>query len=317
MRIIAYFLALAIFAASSLAALHSYRSPRGQDGQHQHPHPGGDLNNPIGSKDVPPVETPTTLTFFENTDMTGASYTVQVQPHGSVQTERLIATNELTGAGLAGKVSAARLACGTRPSRASLFDINWSQFSNGTMVECMPGQKTDINLASHDLDDKINAAALVAHVRTSDNNTHLVRFSTLFASAWKTQVQQLGGGATAKWTQIWLDDFQDIHVEQALQVDNTWCSARDAVFDIRINVSASNFKPVFKVYGISSWVGHGFGDAWGCYDGMVKSLSDGIRSASTQLEQQLPQLVIGSSSSAVFYFSPEGTTKDYDLFFWK
>jgi hypothetical protein len=262
---------------------------------------------------------PTTLTFFENPDTTGASYTVQLKPPVSFQATRIIPTSELAGAGLVGKVSAVRLQCGTRPSRASLFDIDWSQSSSGTMIDCTPGQRMDVDLGtlSHNWNDKINAAALVAHVRTSDDKTHLVAFSTLFRAVWKTEVQNLADGATAKWTQIWLDDFQDIHVEQALQLDSFWCTARDAVFDIRINVSASNFKPVFKVYGISQWVDTGIGDAWGCHDGMVKALSSGVSNASKKLEAQLPQLVLGSPSSSVFYFAPEDITKDYDLFFWQ
>jgi hypothetical protein len=268
----------------------------------------------------PPAETPTTLTFFGNPDLTGVSYAVSLKPANSFQATRVVTQNDITAAGLAGKISSVQIVCGTRPSRASLFDIDWGQFSSGTMIECRPGLTTSINLATQtlgrDLNDKIGAAALVAHVRSVDNAPHgVTSFSTLFSSVWKTQMQSLGSGATAKWTQIWLEDFQDIHVEQALQLDSTWCSARDATFEIRINLSALPFKPVFKVYAVSEWVATGFGDAWGCHDGMGHALSSGVNNASTQLESQLPQLVLNDPSSSTYYFAPEGNTDDYDLFY--
>jgi hypothetical protein len=281
-----------------------------------------------GNKQAPPpVETPTTLTFFENSNMTGTSYTVSLQPPLSVQATRVIPSSELAAAHLTtpdlagGKVSAVRMVCGTRPSRASLFDIDWSQSSSGTMLECNPGQTASVDLSSQtlsrNLDNKINAAALVAHVRASDNLPHDIGFSFLFSSVWKTNMQSLPSGATPLWTQIWIEDFNDIHIEQAVQLDSFWCTARDSVFDMRINVSASAFKPVFKVYPLQVYVPTGFGDSWGCHDGMVSKLNDALISAKAKLESQLPQLVLGNPSSSVFYFDPESTTQGYDLFFWK
>lgn len=270
----------------------------------------------------PPVETPTTLTLYENPDMTGASYTISIKPLNGFQATRVVNHSDIAGAGLDGKISSARIVCGTRPSRASLFDIDWGEFSSGTMIECTPNQAATINLTAdtlgRDLNDKIGAAGLVAHVRSSDNLTHGVSgFSTLFGSVWRKQMQSLGGGATAKDTRIWVEDFQDIDIWQMLQVDSPWCSARGAVFTMRINLSASAFRPVFKVYATSLYVDSGFGDMWGCHDDMVKELNAGLAAASKQLESQLPNLVLGNPSSAVYYFAPEGNTQDYDLFYWK
>ncbi len=321
MRIVVAFSLLIAAALCGASMLRAHRIPLPAQGSQKKHVTGGLIPPNAGVKQPPPpVETPTTLTFYENTDRTGASYSVKLQPPVQVQATLLVPTSTLASAGLAGKVSAVRIQCGTRFSRASLFDIDWSQSSSGTMIECAPGLTTDLNLASitnpRTLDNKINAAALVDHVRTSDNKTHYVPFSTFLSAVWKTQVQNLGSGATAKTTYIWLDDFQDIHVQQFLQLSSFWCSSRGAVFDIRINVSAANFKPVFKVYGISQYVDSGFGDAWGCHDGYGQALSAGVASASAKLEAQLPQLVPGTSSG-IYYFAPEGSTQDYDLFYWQ
>lgn len=131
-------------------------------------------------------------------------------------------------------------------------------------------------------------------------------------------MQSLGPGATAKGTRIWLDDFQDFHIQQMLEVDSPYCTARGAVFEIRVNLSMANYKPVFKGYAVSQYVDSGFGDLWGCHDGMVRDLGQGVSNAITSLQAKLPSLVLSlGPESPTYYFAPQGTTSDYDLFFYK
>jgi hypothetical protein len=320
-RVVAFSLLIAGAIACGSTILHAHRVPKPAQGPKK-THPGTLIQPNAGNKlPPPPVESPTTLTFYENTDRTGASYSVQIMPPIQVQATRLVPSTTLGSAGLVGKVSAVRIQCGTRPSRAALFDVDWSQFSDGTSIDCLPGQTTDVNLTSitnpRALDNKINAAALVTHVRASDGKPHSIPFSTYFDAEWKTNLKaQLPSSAKLKDTYIWLDDFQDVHIEQFLQLDSAACTARTAKFEIRISLSAANFKPVFHIYALSTSVDTGFGDFWGCHDGMASSLNDGVNKIIASLNGALPALV-PINNSPTFYFAPEGRTRDFGIFFWQ
>jgi hypothetical protein len=271
-----------------------------------------DINVPINDPNVPIIETaeqkPTVLTFYENPDFSGASYTAEVQI-GGLEATRVINSNDISSAGLNQKISSVRLTCGSRASRASLFDVNWSQHSRGKLLECDPQQTANIDLStdtlSFDLNDKINAAAIVTHPSNEPNvPVHSVGpVSTTFRALWKTEMDSLDD-ATNQWTQIWLDDFHTIHVEQALKLDSFFCSERDAVFELRIVLSTANYRPVFQVYQGPTWVAPGTGDAWGCRDKMLERLNAGIKSASTQIPAKMAQLF--PSLSPLFYFAPGG-----------
>lgn len=274
----------------------------------------------------PPVETATNLTLFENPDLTGASYSVDLKPFTVSEATWVVTTSNVGAAGLYGKVSSARLTCGTRPSRAALFDIDWGEFSSGTMMECAANQVATINLAtqggSRDLNDKINAAALVAHVRSSDNGTHEIgSFSTIFNALWKTGLDtQLAksGNATNQGTRTWIDDFHTLHVWQSLQISHSFCTSRGAVFELRIIMTDVAFRPAFQAQPISSYVDYGFGDAWGCHDGMLNSLNSSINDIAAQLPSQLGERIaqlLPNASSVSYYFAPEGATQDYDVFY--
>lgn len=304
-------------------------SAQGHAQGHAKVHNNITTTNGVAVQPPPPVETPTTLTFYENPDMTGISYAVQIMPPRSVEITRVITSAELTSANLYGKVSAVKLTCGTRPSRVSLFDIDWTQSSSGTELDCNPSQTASINLQTtngingRNMNDKINAAGLVAHLRASDNLPHSVPLSGPFASVWATELQSdlATDGASPEWTQIWLEDFQDIHVQQALRLSGFPCSSRDAVFDIRINIGAKGFAPMATVYGLDSSVSYGFGDSlFGCHDKMVKSLQAGITKAAASIQSQFPAAIAalsGGASSSIWYFAPNFDTKNYDVFFWK
>ena len=164
-----------------------------------------------------PIETgeqiPTVLTFYENPDFSGAAYTVEVEL-GGLEATRVITTDDISSAGLNRKISSVRLTCGTRASRASLFDINWGQSSRGKLLECNPRQTASIDLStdtlSLDMNDKIGAAAIVAHP-SSDLNVpvHSVPVSPLFGAVWKTKMDSLDN-ATNQGSRIWLADFHTI-----------------------------------------------------------------------------------------------------------
>lgn len=282
-----------------------------------------DLNVPIHDPNVPIIETaeqtPTILTFYENPDFSGASCAAEVQI-GDLEATRVINSNDISSAGLNQKISSVRLTCGARASRASLFDVNWSQHSRGKLLECNPRQTVSIDLStdtlSLDLNDKINAAAIVAHPSNEPNvPVHSVpSVSTLFGAQWKTKMDSLDD-ATNQWTRIWLDDFHTIHVEQALKLDSVFCSERDAVFELRIVLSTVDYRPVFKVHQGPTWVAHGIGDAWGCHDKMLDRLNAGIKSASTEIPAKMGQIF--PSLSALFYFAPGGYPQDFDGFYYE
>jgi hypothetical protein len=142
--VVAFSLPIAGAIACGSTILHAHRVPMPAQGPKK-THPGTLIQPNAGNKLPPsPVETPTTFTFYENTDRTGASYSVQIIPPIQVQATRLVPSTTLGSAGLVGKVSAVRIQCGTRPSRAALFDVDWSQFSDGTSIDCLPGQTTDV-----------------------------------------------------------------------------------------------------------------------------------------------------------------------------
>jgi len=305
--------------AVSLAARSAAASPQGS--QKKDSAASGIVTNTGVAKVPPPLpDTATTLTFYENSDRTGATYSVQLQPPPLVYATRQVTTAEITSAGLYGKVSAVRIQCGTRASRAALFDIDWGEFSSGYMIQCLPNQTSDVNLVNvtnpRTLDNKINAAALVDHVRSPDGGTHSLPLSFPFKSVWLSSLKaQLPGSATVKDTWIWLDDFQNIHIQQFLQLDSKFCTARTASFEIRITLSTKGFAPVFTVIPVSQNVDGGFGDLWGCHSGMVSGLADGVKKIVAGLNQALPGFITGTDSN-VYYFAPGGSTQDFDVFFW-
>jgi hypothetical protein len=273
-----------------------------------------------------PVETPTVVTFYENEDLSGASYSVEAKPISSLEATRSVSTNEITTAGLYGRISSVQIACGTRPSRASLFDIDWSPSSDGTVIECAPNTTVSINLATQtgpatlegrrDLNNRLGAAAIVAHVRSSDNGVHLRDFSSAFGLVWKSRMQSLDG-ASPQWTNIWLaPDFHTVHVEQALTLHHLPCTNRGSVFELRITMTTANFRPVFHVDIVSEWVAYGFGDAWPlyCHKNMLSSLDSSLQNAKSEIETQLGQL-FESTSSDTYYFASGASTRLIDAFF--
>jgi hypothetical protein len=140
------------------------------------------------------------------------------------------------------------------------------------------------------MNDKIGAAAIMAHP-SSDLNVpvHSVPVSPIFGAVWKTKMDSLDNAAN-QGSRIWLADFHTIRVEQVLKLDSSFCSERDAVFELRIVLSTADYRPVFKVYQGRTWVAYGTGDAWGCHDTMLNNLNASIRSASTEIPEQRAQL---------------------------
>jgi hypothetical protein len=272
-----------------------------------------------------PVESPTVVTFYENEDLTGASFSVEVMPTSSFEATRVVTTDEINTANLYRKISSVRLACGMRPSRVSLFDIDWSEFSDGTILECDPNQTVTMNLATQtggtgqgrDLNNKLGAAAIVAHVRSSDDKVHYNNFSFLFSQGWKSELSSMEN-ASSEWTRMWLEGSHAFHIEQALTIDHWACTARDAVFDLRITMGTYNFRPVFKVYILSEWVSYGFGDGWPtyCHKNYLSELHSKLLSSISKIESQIPEKLFEGTSSATYYFAPDGTTRSFQAFYW-
>ena len=307
-------------------------SPASAQGPPHLPGEVGPLDDLTVAPPPPPVETPTVVTFYANEDLTGASYSVEVMPTSGFEATRIVSTNELTTAGLPYTISSVRLACGTRPSRVSLFDIDWSEFSDGTSLECTPIQTVTINLAAQlvpvsdglrDLNDKVGAAVITAHVRSSDDGVHANEFSFLFGQAWKTRMNSLEN-ATNDSTRIWTEAFHTVRVEQHLKVDHWACTERGAVFDLRIIMTVSNFRPVFNVIIVSEYVDYGFGDGFPtyCHENYLAALHANLELARSELKSQLPEIFSELLSSGVvlsptFYFVPQLGTQVFQAFYWK
>lgn len=286
---------------------------------------GGGTTVGGGGAQLPPapIETPTTLTFYAGQNLTGASYTVSLTAGGGNEATQIIRASTLAANGLKGQVSSVRLACGTRPSRATLFDIDWGQFSEGTLLDCDVNQVVSTNLTGT-LDNQMSAAALVLHAQSTDNRPHGFPFSYLFGNKWREQMQSLPYGATPSGTAIWLESWKAFRVHQTLTLDSVFCSARVSDFDLRVQVSTVAFQPVFSVSVVEEYVPPGMGDAWGCRTEMQAKLHQGALDAKAKLEAGLPDifLLLGSQpttppkplSSATHYFAPTVDTTTFEAF---
>jgi hypothetical protein len=281
----------------------------------------GNLGGLEVERPPPPTETPTRLTLFERPDMSGVSHTVAVAPPVTLQIGRVISWTELKSANLGtnngiAKAKAARLVCGTRPSLAALFSNDWRGnngfYTKGRSVECNPGETKVLVLEAG---ERIGSAAVLAHVRSTDNLAHRASFAFLFGSVWKTEMSKMGDAVPTR-TVVWIEDFSHFRVTQFLKVNHWACTERDAHFDLRISVrSGAAFKPVFAVelkdYGVRS----GFGDFWGCGSGMRETLLSELRPVVASLPAKLPESVPSNPSSPTFYFGPGGDHDNFDLYF--
>jgi hypothetical protein len=315
--------ALSIPVALSLGLVACVASPAGDDGSEVRQAESLPLDTVgVGSNDpAPPVETPTTLTFYESIGLGGLSYTVSLTPStNGFEATRQVTSGDLAAHGLAGKVSSVQIVCGSRPSQVSLFDVDWSEFSVGTMLSCAAHASSHVDLTTVGYNDRISAAALVAHARSVDGKVHYTPFSILLAGAWSQGLGGLPSGASASGGgEIWLETFQTVRIHQALTLDSLYCTKRDATFDLRVRMSTVDEQPVFDATVMSVWVAYGLGDAWGCHDGMVSKLQSGAESAAAQLAAGLPKLfeLVGTQNGAplpspTHYFAPNADTRNFD-----
>jgi hypothetical protein len=282
-------------------------------------HSGGVLELPQTPN---PPDTASMATFYEHSNLTGASYSVSVSPVPNAHAELRITSSDVAAHGLKGGVSAVRLQCGSRPSRIALFDLDWGEFSKGASLDCDPGQSATLDLTTvviHDTvtaNDKINAAVFVTHVRSADDAAHPVPASFLLASVWKQKMKEMDS-AKADRTRIWLEDSHSIHIYQSIKLDSWACSERGAVFNLRIKVSTVAFKPVFDVRKLDQYVDFGTGDLWGCRKKMMAGLNDEVEKQIPKIKSGMMDMVkaFGEPSSPDYYFVPEGDTGTYDLFY--
>lgn len=266
-------------------------------------------------QDPPPPPPPqTTLTFFADANYSGASYTVSVLPATSAEGTLTISAADISAHGLYGNVSSVRLVCGERASHVSLYSTDWSEFSRGTTLSCDAYHGAAVNLANVGYDNRINAAALVAHTVNSSGFS----FSTFFDQIWSDHMKDLPDGATAAGTEIWLQGWHAFRVYQHFTLSHLGCSDRDAEFDLRVSVANINGLPVFTTTIASTWVAAGFGDAWGCHDGMLAKLQSAAQDAADKLDSSLPGFVLGvagMSASTTYYFVPEAATETFEIYY--
>ena len=274
-----------------------------------------DIVSTVGNDpNLPPPPPQTTLTFYADANYSGASYSVSLLPATSAEGTLTVTGAELSAHGLFGNVSSVRLYCGERASHVSLFSIDWSEFSRGTTLECQPYHGAAVNLGTIGYDNRITAAALVAHTVSGAGFS----YSAFFDQIWHDHLLDVPDGVTAGTSEIWLESWHSYRIYQHFTLSHLGCSDRDAAFDLRVSVSTASGQPRFATTITSVWVSYGFGDAWGCHDGMLAKLQAGAQDAANQLDTSLPGFVLGVAgitSSPTYYFMPDDSTRSFEIYY--
>lgn len=262
-------------------------------------------------------EVPSTLTFYENQDFTGASYTVQVDATTN-ENVRLIPKTEIESAGMLSRVSAVRLACGTRAANVTLFDAwntgtslgSWSPYSKAAMLSCAANQVQQKNLHydAPELADRVASVYFVGHA--SKSSTAL--FSSVVISNWNAALQELPSGATASGGPILqLRGSSLFSLRQNLKLDDWKCGKRSAYFIL--NASMNQADRTFSVTVASSYVDSGWGDSWGCRDKMKSALDSAAVDAAADLDAGLESLAQIVGTHPRYYLFPLASLADFDI----
>jgi hypothetical protein len=261
------------------------------------------------------IATPTataTLVVYSEAGFYGDTLVQSATPTTNNEAVNLIRTTQIQSANLLGRSSSFRLVCGTRDASVVLFkDYNngttlhdWSEFSVGHAFSCKANQTLSVNLHQEapELADNVGSIYLVSHARQAFE----AGFSAFVRSNWN---QSIGSSADGD-VQLKLDGQNSFVLRQFLNVDSWECEERGAILGLR---AIMNQDRTFSVSVIEVYVDTGWGDSWGCRDGMT----DGVRSAgvaaAAQLAGGLYNLTALAGTHPHYYFVPGYTMREFDL----
>lgn len=268
-------------------------------------------------------ESPTTLTLYSEPGLWGSALTIRTTPASSAEFLRLITKPQVEAAGLLGHISSLRLTCGSRAAHVMLYDsyntggnettgdfAAWSEFGTGRFVSCTAGQSVAVDLHQQlpELADRVASIYFMTHAR----HTTEAGFSAFVKSNWSAGLANLPSGAAADGEpQLKLLSSESFKLRQNLKLDDWRCGARGAHFVLNAMLSAER---KFSVTVSEEYVDTGWGDAWGCRDGMKKKLHAGAVDAANRLAPGLDKLSAQVGAHARSYLVPFFNLSEFDLF---
>lgn len=267
--------------------------------------------------DPPPPTTAATLVLYSEAGYYGDTLVQNATPTNNNEAVNLIRTAQIQAANLYGRISSFRLICGTRDAQVTLFaDINngttlhdWSEFSTGRSFTCKANQSLLVNLHQQapELADRVGSVYLVSHARQAVQ----AGFSAFVKTNWNNATADLPDGASADGdVQLKLDGSNSFILRQFLTVDAFECEERGAIMGLRAIMNADR---TFQVSVNEIYVDTGWGDLWGCRDGMKDAVSAGAQDAANQLKAGLENLAMLVGQHPRYYFVPGNTMREFDL----
>jgi hypothetical protein len=279
----------------------------------------GDLSGSVVAQpEVSPPATPTaTLVVYSEAGFYGDTLVQSATPATNNEAVNLIRTAQIQAANLLGRSSSFRLVCGTRDAEVVLFkDINngttlhdWSEFSVGRVFTCKANETRSVNLHQEapELADNVGSIYLVSHARKAFQ----AGFAAFVRSNWNQSLGSLSDGASADGgAQLRLDGQNSFVLRQFLDVDAWECEGRGAIFGLR---AIMNQDRTFTVSVIEVYVDTGWGDSWGCRDGMTAGVRSAAVGAAAKLADALHNLSALAGAHPHYYFVLGETMRDFDL----
>jgi hypothetical protein len=185
----------------------------------------------------------------------------------------------------------------------------WSEFSTGRSFTCKANQTTFVNLHQQapELADQVGSVYMVSHARAAQQ----AGFSAFVKVNWNNGLGDLPDGASADGeVQLKLDGSNSFIVRQFLTVDAWECEERGAIIGLR---AIMNQDRTFQVSVNEVYVDTGWGDAWGCREGMTDAVRDGAADAAARLKTGLQDLAMLVGQHPRYYFVPGFTMREFDL----
>jgi hypothetical protein len=124
---------------------------------------------------------------------------------------------------------------------------------------------------------------------------------------------ELPSGASAEGgPELRMTSSQRFTLTQDLRLDDWACGDRSAEIVLAAQLLSNG---TFSVTVVSTYVGTGWGDAWGCRNAMWNKLDAAAPNAAEELESGLEQLVDAAFSQDTprFYFVPAWGMTEFDL----
>jgi hypothetical protein len=301
------------------------------------PPPGGDTVAP----DEPPVDNDLAyVTFYSGPNLDGSSFTVSGKTATSAPLIQLFDASTLTSKGFYQNVGSVKITCGTRSAIASVFSDANSTFTgsaptaplpyekwsgSGASVECTAGKTGELrNLASmtdlqgRTLAGRVRSATFYAHAPT--RHPLALDIDGQVLQRWINTIKASlpSGASVRKEATIKMVGWSGFELRQDIYLDHWACTRRSATFTLSAAPSrdaAGVLSWRVSVKQSDSYVDTGFGDSWGCREGMKSALASGARSAASKFATALNDIasVIVPKDAKSYYFAPRNAFTKFDL----